>query len=315
MDHESQVFRICRVPSRLQTAESPASLASPAPSIVSHSSATSAPEAKRSGKASFRSIKSAVRRPANAFILFRKDRHPELKKKNPTLHNNDISIILGKEWKNASEEVRAAYKARAQSIKQQHALDNPGYQYAPRKPGEKKRRMTKKKLARTRSANPTNDVAEMNGVTPSDLDSADDMPKFRSTSLPQTAENHIGAQRSPHFSHASVNNMGNLEVTLPSNNPNIFSEVRRYQHQHASYATTPFNSGSAAQVLSSVPQYTQNDDAFLNSLIDWQGIANDNAVLNEATPDELAELHQLSLAERTESTSFDEEIARIMALL
>ena len=40
-------------------------------------------------------------------------------------------------------------------MKRQHAIDHPGYQYQPRKPSEKKKRMTKTKLAKLRAQNNT----------------------------------------------------------------------------------------------------------------------------------------------------------------
>jgi HMG (high mobility group) box len=48
--------------------------------------------------------------------------------------------MLGKQWKSESEHVKAHFKALADEIKEKHARDYPDYQYAPRKPHEKKRR-------------------------------------------------------------------------------------------------------------------------------------------------------------------------------
>ena len=49
-------------------------------------------------------------------------------------------------WKAETEAVRAEYKRKAEDAKRQHAIDHPGYQYQPRKPSEKKKRMTKNKV-------------------------------------------------------------------------------------------------------------------------------------------------------------------------
>ena len=232
--------------------------------------------------------------------------------------------MLGRQWKEESEEVKSTYKSRAEHIKHQHAMNNPGYQYAPRKPGDKKRRMTKKKLARMRSADSTNDVADMNRSDadtdlPSDLESENDMPKSSAFAGLLTAEDHLGTRRSPRVSHLNVNDDGNIEITLPSNNINIFREVQDYQNQHGTYVTAPFTSGSASQVITSTPQHVQNDDAFVNSLIDWEGIAADAALIRDATPKELAELAELELgnpfldfsAENTRA-AFNEELDRTM---
>jgi hypothetical protein len=91
--------------------------------------------------------KSKVPRPPNSFILYRQEHHPKIKDQNPDLHNNDISVILGKQWSMEPQSVKDRYKARANAIKKKHAAENPGYRYAPRKASEKKRRMTARKLA------------------------------------------------------------------------------------------------------------------------------------------------------------------------
>lgn len=50
-------------------------------------------------------------------------------------------------WGEESEVVTANFKAQADRAKSDHTLKFPNYQYQPRKPSEKKRRMTKKKAA------------------------------------------------------------------------------------------------------------------------------------------------------------------------
>ncbi|KAK0633697.1 mating-type protein MAT alpha 1-domain-containing protein [Immersiella caudata] len=57
------------------------------------------------------------RRPPNAFILYRKDQHPEIKRMYPEIHNNEISILTGSMWKSESEEIRQKYHLRAMAIK------------------------------------------------------------------------------------------------------------------------------------------------------------------------------------------------------
>ena len=48
-------------------------------------------------------------------------------------------------WREESETVKKQWKDKAESVKRQHIRDHPDYQYQPRKPHEKKRRMTKRK--------------------------------------------------------------------------------------------------------------------------------------------------------------------------
>ncbi|KAI9733325.1 MAG: hypothetical protein M1834_003409 [Cirrosporium novae-zelandiae] len=88
-----------------------------------------------------------IPRPPNAFILYRQHHHPQVKKNNPGLHNNQISIILGQQWRNESLPVKQMFERQARDLKAKHLIDHPQYQYCPRKPSEKKRRMTARKLA------------------------------------------------------------------------------------------------------------------------------------------------------------------------
>lgn len=101
---------------------------------------------------STKKAKAKVPRPPNAFIIYRKEWHPKIVAKMPNLHNNQISVIIGQQWRNESDSIKDAYKRKAESAKSQHALDHPDYQYQPRKPSEKKKRMTKRKLTATNAA-------------------------------------------------------------------------------------------------------------------------------------------------------------------
>ncbi|KAK5111906.1 hypothetical protein LTR62_004638 [Meristemomyces frigidus] len=117
-------------------------------SITFIPTAPMAPKSKTTKAVASKDASDRVPRPPNAFIIYRKDWHPRIVAENPGLHNNAISVILGNQWRHESEAVRAAYKQKADEVKRQHELAHPEYQYQPRKPSEKKRRMTKNKLAK-----------------------------------------------------------------------------------------------------------------------------------------------------------------------
>nr|AAO49358.1 MAT-2 protein [Zymoseptoria passerinii] len=89
-----------------------------------------------------------IKRPKNAFLIYRLKYHAVTAALNPGMHNNDISKAIGERWAAESQEVKADYKKKAEEEKRQHAIEHPGYPYKPRKPSEKKRRMTKTKLAK-----------------------------------------------------------------------------------------------------------------------------------------------------------------------
>ena len=61
------------------------------------------------------------------------------------------AIILGKQWKNEDQSVKEYYFDAAQSLKEKHLKEHPEYAYQPRKTGDKKRRMTPRKVERLNS--------------------------------------------------------------------------------------------------------------------------------------------------------------------
>lgn len=90
--------------------------------------------------------KTNVPRPSNSWILFRQYWHPKVMAELPKgAHNNQVSKILSAKWKAESEENKNFWKAEAERKKAEHYLLHPDYVYAPRKPGQKKKRNTTRK--------------------------------------------------------------------------------------------------------------------------------------------------------------------------
>ncbi|KAK2750163.1 hypothetical protein FQN57_004659 [Myotisia sp. PD_48] len=142
-DNVNQVYRIMPTPalngSLKATAIAGASIKrSKGYNVTQNNEHTKKPNQERAQK---------IPRPPNAFILYRQHHHPLIKATHPTYHNNDISVLLGKKWKAESQETKKHFKDLADEIKKKHAEDNPDYQYAPRKPYEKKRRCTSRRDA------------------------------------------------------------------------------------------------------------------------------------------------------------------------
>ncbi|KAK0725630.1 high mobility group box domain-containing protein, partial [Lasiosphaeris hirsuta] len=81
-----------------------------------------------------------VSRPPNAYILYRKDKHKELKESHGGIHNNEISVLTGAMWKNETPEVRAKYYAKSLAMKDEIIRRHPEYRYKPRRSSEIKRR-------------------------------------------------------------------------------------------------------------------------------------------------------------------------------
>jgi hypothetical protein len=79
-------------------------------------------------------------RPPNAFILYRKDKQKSVQEREIGITNNEVSKVIGDMWKQETKEVKDHYQALAQQSREQHQKEYPGYKYAPRRPGERKRR-------------------------------------------------------------------------------------------------------------------------------------------------------------------------------
>jgi hypothetical protein len=292
-DASTQTIRICRVPDR--PGQSPAS--SPFDGSLqsgsSPASTASITNALTDSRAQSPVKKVKVARPPNAFILYRKHHHPLLKAANPDLQNNDISVILGKQWNEESEQVKNEYRARAEKIKKKHADDNPGYQYAPRKPSEKKRRMTARKAAQLQAdqAYSTADLSVSNQASPAyDLFDFNDDAQHFSVNLPTqqaSIEQHFDERLS-------------AEISL-----NLLSFDDELQQSH---------------VLAQAASSTQNDQAFLNTLIDWEGIQADADLVFGATPEEFNTMNietgngQMNL-EQFDKSLYDAELNRLNRFL
>nr|AGS32062.1 MAT1-2-1 [Leptographium profanum] len=81
-----------------------------------------------------------IPRPPNAYILYRKDHHKAVKKSDPQLSNNEISVILGRQWNAETDAVRMHYHSMAVEIKRQVERLHPDYRYNPRRSSEIRRR-------------------------------------------------------------------------------------------------------------------------------------------------------------------------------
>lgn len=157
------------------------------------------------------------------------------------MKNNDISILLGQQWKAESESIKAQFKALAEKMKVKHAAENPGYQYAPRKASEKKRRMTVRKLARLRLNDADSDAqskadTEMGGVQGHQhFDTPDAGPAQRGArasigstqlplpafALPSSASEILGTERASYPSHIQPNGDKHFSLNIPTGHTQV----------------------------------------------------------------------------------------------
>ena len=259
--------------------------------------------------------KSKVPRPPNAFILYRQKHHPTLKAANPDMHNNEISVILGKQWRNESESAKSVWRHMADKIKRKHAQDNPGYQYAPRKPSEKKRRMTARKLAAQKAAEEETDSQIF------DLDDMVEVADHEASPVaPLThAETWLGTSRpSPSAGLLRVDDDTlDVNLTLPAPRQPLQQQIGA--HYNGVNGLLPFD----PQLLSTAPApQSTNEQDFLNSLIDWEGIQQDMETIRQSTVEERGDLPTVETGnsqrlawDAVASDEFQKELDRIMKLI
>jgi hypothetical protein len=325
VDQQAQVFRIMRAPA-LKSGEN--SLAhSPAQSSSSRRPSTVIKASTPTYTAKAHAQKVKVPRPPNAFILYRQERHPILRSEHPEYHNNDIcklacsfsartsctdlmpAVILGKRWKSELDEVKAYYKQLADEMKAKHMQEHPDYQYAPRKPSEKKRRVTARRAA---------ELAQAEDKSHIDLGSDEDVSEASSLAM---ADVHdiLGTSRPKQLNQFVKDRDGEIAFTLPTHKTKDLHGMINAHNNGLSTAGLPFDSANQYQLSSSIPTYVQNDQDFVDSLVDWDGIAADAALVRDASAEEMAQLDEvglgssyLSLSREGRRALFEAELQRTM---
>ncbi|KAI9092165.1 high mobility group box domain-containing protein, partial [Phlyctochytrium arcticum] len=72
-------------------------------------------------------------RPANSFIIYRREKQDEVMRANEGITNNEASRLIGQMWANEPTDVKEIYKKKAEDAKRLHNITFPDYKYAPRK--------------------------------------------------------------------------------------------------------------------------------------------------------------------------------------
>ena len=155
--------------------------------------------------------------------------------------------MLGKQWKAEPDEVRAHYKALADEQKKKHAEQHPDYQYAPRRPCERKRRASSRQYPKHSKA------AAAAGVAAAGKGSSSAFQAESPTSISSTAT----------FSNSSASTPGmqngiNMDHDLSS--LNVFLGPNDLQDEQFNFDTVSFD--AMVQQL----RNSQNPDILLQPL-------------------------------------------------
>ena len=89
-----------------------------------------------------------IKRPMNCFMLFRQERYPQIKEEG-LYKQQDISKIIGIEWKQLPEKEKSLWKKKAEILAKKHKIKYPSYKYQPK---QKKGKQAHRKRKRSESS-------------------------------------------------------------------------------------------------------------------------------------------------------------------
>jgi HMG (high mobility group) box len=271
-----------------------------------------------------------IPRPPNAFILYRQAYHPLVKAENPEIHNNDIckssspkililkaddvaAKVLGQQWKDESPGIRQMFKAKALERKAEHLKMYPGYQYAPRRPGVKKHRASRKDM---KAGGEKENYESLRFI-----DQEGDFWMASESGVGDDDMDVIGTKVDDDIRRFHIDGNDDIGVVLPAAEGSNLTKMVEAHNKHAeqSDGATELDPAEDFQVETSAPPHVQNDSDFFEALIDWEGIAEDFKIVQQTSGDDLAGLRPLedgnpylSLSDEDQRALFEAELERIL---
>ncbi|KAK4512222.1 uncharacterized protein ATC70_006784 [Mucor velutinosus] len=175
-----------------------------------------------------------IRRPENAFMIFRKRKIRPFHKE---LHASEISRLAKEKWWQLSDEEHKYYARESEIEKLKHSANYPNWKYRPKPPRKKKTSaLTQKGTPLQRSLTPT---ASKSTVRPSDLNVIPENRLEKSTSeTPKNISCHgliASNQHTLHFDNF-LSNPSNLPID--SSNSNLNAPYLNGAHPYLSQAPT-----------------------------------------------------------------------------
>jgi len=185
--------------------------------------------------------------------------------------NFSLAVILGTQWKLEMQAVKNQYVKLAQQLKAKHLREHPDYQYQPRKPSEKKRRMSRRKASALATKGHT---ATKPSTESRDVETA--ASPTTPLELPRTVTGNVVLD----FGDESMDD-AMLAAALQDYNDAL--------PQPANQLNSIITESTPPVLYDEPTEATQNDDNFFNSVFDFDSFPSTNAELEKEMDDFFAD--------------------------
>jgi hypothetical protein len=194
----------------------------------------------------------------------------------------------------------------------------PDYQYAPRKPGEKKRRASRKDM----EAGAEKDRDE--NLRFIDQEGDFYMGSESGSGIADDDMEVIGTKVDEGIRRFHYDGEGNIGIALPvAEDADLTKMVEAHNKRVKVEEFEPceFDPTDDVQVATDTPPHVQNDTAFFDALIDWEAIAEDFKIVRAANGQDLAGIGvlegdnpYLSLSDEEQRAYFEAELERTLKM-
>jgi hypothetical protein len=207
------------------------------------------------------------------------------------------------------------YKAQALERKAEHFKLHPDYQYAPRKPGEKKRRASRKGMEFG------NGKEQYETLCFIDQEGDFEMASESGSGVGDDDMDIMGTKVDERTRRFHIDEDLNIGVVLPVAEDAALIKMVEAHNKRADQTggASEYKHNETNQVETSIPPHVQNDSGFFDALIDWDGIAEDFKIVQQASGEDLAGLAAietgnpyLSLSDEDQRALFEAELERTL---
>ncbi len=207
------------------------------------------------------------------------------------------------------------FKAKALERKAEHLKMYPDYQYAPRKPGQKKRRASRKDMGAS------DEKVQYESLQFIDQERDFYMESESGSAVGDDDMDVIGTHVDEDVRRFHIDGDNNIGIVLPATDNVDLTKMAEAHNKRAEqeFGTCDYDPAKHTQASQSIPPHVENDTDFFEALIDWDAIAEDFKIIQEASGEDLAGLREiesgnpyLSLSDEDQRALFEAELERIL---